>query len=402
MKKHRLILSQDTFLWIKNNKGLVYHSKNYLTFVFSLSEKLSEICHHLLILENLYSVELTEEDMSSSDVHHFVNNLLEIDAGQRISDIDMEKGTVSLMPVLKIHEDIDDFIKKHERGVGGNIIQHIHELTFYINGSKYGNDLYYRQTIFPTKHESVPEIEKIVRFVRNSKNPFLTNINMVGNVFSFPDFKILLRHIEAFEIPVTICVTVSDVLANRELLKSTDWYNKTRFRIITDKKDNIEQAISVFNDIGTPFSVDFIIFSEQDYFDIEQISTTVNGNFVPMYNDENMDFFESNVFISQEEILASALSKREIFKRQATNIFHFGKLTILPDGKVYADVNQTPLGTIEDTVYSIVYREFTEGKSWFKIRNFIPCKDCIYQWLCPSPSNYETIIGKPNLCYVKQ
>ena len=168
-----------------------------------------------------------------------------------------------------------------------------------------------------------------------------------------------------------------------------------------DKKDNIEQAVAFFEDIGTPFSVDFLIFSEQDYLDVEQISPTVNGNFVPMYNGENMDFFESNVFISQEEILASALSKREIFKRQATNVNHFGKLTVLPDGTVYADVNQTSLGTIDDTVYSIVYKEFTEGKSWFRVRDFAPCKDCIYQWLCPSPSNYEIAIGRSNLCHVK-
>jgi len=395
-------LSGNTFLWIKNSNGLAYQSKSYRAFVFSLSEKLSEICRNLLIIENLYSVELTEEAKNSSDVHHFVNNLLEIGAARLISDTDVKKGDVSLKPVLKIHETIDDFVRKHERGVGGRIIQHIHELTFFINGSKYGNDQFYRQTIFPTKHESMLEMEKIIRFIRNSKNPFLNNINLVGNIFSFPDFEVLLQNIETFEIPVTICITASDVLDNRELLKRTDWHDKTSFRILMDKKDNIEQVIVFFGDLKITFSVDFIVFSEKDYLGVEQISTTVKGSFVPVYNGENIDFFESNVFIQETEILASALSKREIFKRQATNIFYFGKLTVLSDGNVYADVNQIPLGTIDDTVYSIVYREFTEGKSWFRVRDFKPCKDCIYQWLCPSPSNYETIIGKANLCHVKQ
>jgi len=149
------------------------------------------------------------------------------------------------------------------------------------------------------------------------------------------------------------------------------------------------------------FSVDFIIFSEQDYLDIEEISATIKGNFVPVYNGENMDFFDSNVFINKDEIVTTNLSKREIFMRQAINIFHFGKLTVLPDGNVYADVNQAPLGTIDDTTYSIVYKEFTEGKSWLRIRDFAPCKGCIYQWLCPSPSNYEIAIGRFNLCHVK-
>ena len=401
MKKYRLILSQDTFLWIKNNEGLVYQSKKCRMFVFLLSEKLREICRHLLVLENLYTVELTEEELTNSNVRHFVDQLIEIEAGRLMLHSGLRKGTVSLMPVLKIHEEIEDFVLKHERGVGGKIIQHIHEPTFYINGSEYGNDRYYRQTIFPLKHDSILDMGKIIHFIRNSKNPFLSNINLVGNIFSFPGFDELLHHIETFDMPVTVCITASDVIANIEQIKN-DLHNKTCFRILMDNKDKIEQVITFLNNAGTTFSVDFIIFSEHDYLDIEQISKKVTGNFVPVYNGENNYFFESNVFIRQEEILACALSKRQIFIRQAFNIFHFGKLTVFSDGNVYADVNQNPLGTIDDTVYSIVYREFTEGKSWFRVRDFVPCNECIYQWLCPSPSNYEIAIGCPNLCHVKK
>ena len=401
MKKYRLILSGDTFLWIKSDEGLVYQSKNHKAFVFSLSEKLQEICRHLLVLEHLYTVELSDEDLNNPDVRHFADNLLAMDAGRLISDTETEKGAVSLMPVLKIHEEIDDFVRKHERGVGGSIIQHIHELTFYINGSEYGNDKYYHQTIFPTKTASTLETEKIIRFIRNSKNPFLSNINLAGNIFSYPDFEKLLRQIEVFEIKTTICITASDILTNKELLQKTAWNDKIAFRILMDEKNNIEQAVAIFENLKIPFSVDFILFSEQDYHDIEQIATKVKHNFVPLYTGENLDFFESNIFIHRDEILASALSKREIFIRQATNIHYFGKLTVLPNGNVYADVNQPPLGTINDTAYSIVYKEFTAGKSWFRIRNSAPCNDCVFQWLCPSPSNYETVIGRSNLCFVK-
>jgi pseudo-rSAM protein len=223
----------------------------------------------------------------------------------------------------------------------------------------------------------------------------------VGNVFSYSNFEELIREIEIFEISVTICVTASDVLAYKKLIEEIDWNDTISFRIVMNEKCDIEQIIAFFENIKIPFSVDFIVFSEQDYLDIEQIATTVKGDFVPMYNGKNIAFFESNVFISQEEIFAVALSKREIFMRQATNIFHFGKLTVLPDGKVYANVNQMSLGTIDDTVYSIVYKEFTEGKSWFRVRDCAPCKDCIFQWLCPSPSNYEIAIGRSNLCNVK-
>ena len=96
------------------------------------------------------------------------------------------------------------------------------------------------------------------------------------------------------------------------------------------------------------------------------------------------------------------LSKNEIFIRQAININDFGQLTVMPDGKVYANVNTPSLGTVDDSPYSIVYKEFTNGQSWFRLRTQAPCENCIYQWLCPSPSNYETVIGQPNLCHLEE
>ena len=76
-------------------------------------------------------------------------------------------------------------------------------------------------------------------------------------------------------------------------------------------------------------------------------------------------------------------------------------MTIFPNGNVYADVNEPPLGTVDDSPLSIVYKEISEGKSWLRIRKQAPCNGCVYQWLCPSPSNYETIIGQQNLCHLK-
>lgn len=75
----------------------------------------------------------------------------------------------------------------------------------------------------------------------------------------------------------------------------------------------------------------------------------------------------------------------------------------MPNGDVYANLNHPTLGNINmHSIHEIVDKEIKEGLSWFRIRNQAPCNECIYQWLCPSPSNYEISIGKPNLCHVKQ
>ena len=114
MKKYRLVLSEDTFLWIKSKEGLVYQSIKCQSFVFPLSDKLQKIGEHLLVLEHLYTIDFTEEELKSPDIRHFVDNLLAIDAGQLIPSTDTKKGDVSLMPVLKIHEQVDYFNEKHK------------------------------------------------------------------------------------------------------------------------------------------------------------------------------------------------------------------------------------------------------------------------------------------------
>lgn len=61
-----------------------------------------------------------------------------------------------------------------------------------------------------------------------------------------------------------------------------------------------------------------------------------------------------------------------------------------------------PIGDSEEKINELVFKEMKNGKAWFLTRDEVsPCKDCLFRYLCPSPSNYELVIGKPNLCHVK-
>lgn len=44
------------------------------------------------------------------------------------------------------------------------------------------------------------------------------------------------------------------------------------------------------------------------------------------------------------------------------------------------------------------YRYEPIGEWWEKTK---PCVECCNRYLCPSPSNYETALNKPNLCNIK-
>ena len=155
------------------------------------------------------------------------------------------------------------------------------------------------------------------------------------------------------------------------------------------------------------FTVDvlFKITSNEDYTHAERLINLCDidiYSFEPYYDGANLAFFKENVFLSTEDILVNPLSMKEIFAHQCLNTFDFGKLAIMPNGDVYANTNFVSLGNIKThTVHEIIYKELTDGHSWLRIRNQAPCNDCIYQWLCPSPSDYEIVIGKPNLCHIK-
>ena len=166
---------------------------------------------------------------------------------------------------------------------------------------------------------------------------------------------------------------------------------------------NLEQA-NKLTDIEN-FNVfwKFLVSSELEYLQTEALIERLKiqkSKIIPFYNGNNYDFFSDNIFTTLEDIDQIHLNRREIFANQYINAADFGKITVMPDGQIYANVNQAALGNINDDIRELIYNELVNGKSWLRIRDREPCVDCIYQWLCPSPSNYETVFGRYNLCHV--
>lgn len=140
---------------------------------------------------------------------------------------------------------------------------------------------------------------------------------------------------------------------------------------------------------------------------VEQAERMVAGieaercEWVPIFNGENLKFFEDNVLLSEEDILSAPISMREIFCRQKLNTNYFGKLHFFADGTVKADVNKEAIGRFaEKRVLGLVYDELTRNTAWRRIRGGERCSVCRYRFLCPSPGNYETVIDKEDLCKV--
>ncbi|MDR1199879.1 MAG: hypothetical protein LBK94_12870 [Prevotellaceae bacterium] len=201
--------------------------------------------------------------------------------------------------------------------------------------------------------------------------------------------------------PVTIYVHYSEAAVNSNVLDKLLIENFT-VKIICEIDKDLNGILSLLKD--KPYQYSFLIKNEEEYAICEQIAenlTAENYAVIPVF-DNNLQFFEDNVFLDKDDVLASGLGKREIFAHQAVNTNFFGDLIVLPDGKVYANINGKPIGTIENSVYDLIIQALDDNNSWRFIRNEKPCTDCLLHWLCPSPSNYERVIGKMNLCNMKQ
>jgi pseudo-rSAM protein len=214
MVKYWVTLLPETFLWIKNNRGLVYQSANQKSFKFDSVGEIANICNHLLIAENLYTIELTETDIEK--IGSWINSVMEINAGYLTQKNVNVKKPVSLKPIIKIQDNTKHYAWQHNRGIGGEIIRNLHELTFYINGSRHGDDDKYRQTVFPIKECDGLNINKILGFIDNAKSYFLSYINVVGNIFTYSGFDMLFAYMSESQKQFTINITLADFANNMQ------------------------------------------------------------------------------------------------------------------------------------------------------------------------------------------
>jgi pseudo-rSAM protein len=164
----------------------------------------------------------------------------------------------------------------------------------------------------------------------------------------------------------------------------------------------LKKICSIVNKEKT--SLHFIVENEEQYEKVEEIAADMNlekYTVIPVYTGENFDFFKENMFLDREDIFSETIPMRKIFRNQKLNSNDFGTLYILPDGRVKANINAESVGNIwsNDVLY-LLYREIMENTAWRKIRDSKPCNECLYQFFCPAPSDYERAIGRENLCHV--
>lgn len=398
--EQKLTLFPDTFLWMKKDRILLYNAKTFDIADFVATNGIRAQCEKLCNYDNLYSVPINDLEGLAEDLRNWVRAI----AGKFGMLTTLDNPIISLPPLLNIQNDIERLRKDKDRDIRENLLDYLTTLTVYIGGNHSGNKEYYRQIIYPVCHNEVLDVLTIASYLKEIFSSSLQTINLVVSNITDLDVISIRNLLAVYKEQITFYfshpITDDEMLVTDKLIK--EGY-KIRFICeATFYKPEADLKIEnmIANDKKSLLAYEFIVKNDKEYKYWTKVIETYkreNYQFVPVY-DNNEDYFKENIFLTESEIRESCLSRREIFAHQAINTLYFGTLTIMPDKKIYSDVNNPALGTIRDPIYDVILQEIEKNYIWRRIRNTDKCNQCIYQWLCPSPTQYEKAMNVECVC----
>lgn len=402
----------EPFVFISEDQQnvLFYNTNTGDGLTFKKNNIIQKVVAHLLCPENMYSILIDMEDLKEDALFNMVTSLQKKGFGD-IVEGDLRKPII-LPPILNLQKGVER-LKKNDMPVGENILSYLHEITIHVNGDCRQNcngcQSRFKQFLFCTKNENILAMDQIDRLLSTIVS-CAANINITGgNPFQYPYLNELLDALDKKYAIKTLLVHHLNLPKNADILHVFS-SRQFRLRLLVCEPYQIDEMVDISERLrGVGINHQWLIsidsepeYEKADLFYREMAENGIEVDIKPYYDGHNLAFFEEYIFPTCEDIIAGNHSRQDIFALQELNINHFGKLTVMPNGVVYANVNHEPLGTINDSIYDVLCREMEGRSAWRNTRyNMAICGQCIYKLICPSPSNYEIAIGRPNLCHVK-
>lgn len=385
----RFILYSDTFLWIKRENGLLYNCKSGKQYFFILTPDIKSICNHFLNVNNLYCYPFNYTS-TPVPVLNFFTEIEHLGLGRYLKP---SERIVVIPPLLKIEQSVER-MKAQNRVESIQVSDYLKSITIYIGGQGEKNNLY-QQTLYPFDSESRLSNAQIISFVHQAI--MLSNVEINIVITDLHDLKLpsLLKELAGYSERIKIILSYSNdrISMLKQLIEERysvvllcRWDSHFEKATSLRRTEAIHWHFLVRDEEGMSAALSFCENMNSDMYEIIPIA------------DNNLGFFRSNVFLNSDELKTIHVSKSQIYIHQTLNVNSFGKIVIMPDGAVFSNVLQPSIGTINDSLYELILKELLENHSWRVVRHSRHCDNCIYQWLCPSPTNYEVLLGHNRVC----
>ena len=415
MKYYWLYLESYVFVFKTNEKVLFYNSLSGHHFVVNSEMPLKEIISKILKPSEMYCIKLNSQHLEICQIRDFIALLRENYMGEIMEKDHVKDKPISLYPKVSVMKS-RKFLSS-DNNLGYKVMTYLNELTIQVTG-KCKNDCTFCNKInkqisscTSSLYSDVISIEQIENMFKSVLSSSITRVIFKGgNLFLYNDFDRLIHFLKfypnyifkfIFNYKHFECCNDHYISLLRDLSKAVNIEITIQFIGQIDFKELDEFNLFISNS-GLQTQYEFVVLNSIQYTDISTYCESMNDieyEIVP-YITLDSEFF-NDILIDDHSLFSQISTKRDIFRRQTLNTNDFGTLQIVSNGDVYANINMPKLGNInKDKLSELVCKEFVKGKSWFRIRNQSPCRNCVYQWLCPSPSNYELTLDKQNLCTI--
>lgn len=381
------MLKQSVFVWKKGSDCYFYDSASFIGQRFALEDSEAiRFVEAIADIDNLYSLLLKQEELEITGIRFIVEKLVALDFAKLINKCDVNEKPIQLPPILNLQSEVHRLIDgtQTDMTVGEDVLKNLQVLNIKLD--------YNATPLF---------IDKLVRMLDCLSHASLLELAVHGysSSLSIPDA--FWKQLEILPCLKRFVLSLDE--DSCYLVEQLKGCFSSRIIFDFDVAPDSYEIVEKLEKMEVDLKYNFLIFSEEDFawtsklIDAYQIK---KYQIIPRYNGRNLDFFKSCIYVDEQDILDSRQTKQNIFAHQALNTNDFGKLTITTDGKVHANLHHQAIGSIDEDLRMLVYKEMSKGSSWLRVRDMHPCSKCIFQWLCPSPSDYELEIGKPNLCHV--
>jgi pseudo-rSAM protein len=401
----------------KSSDCLLFNSLSGQHLVYRGNSKVSKILRRLSRPTNQRVIRLGSTEMADEELRDFVKKVRESYMGD-ILDAAYSRGKPALMPQRPRLDQEAKRLKKGEgRSVGEEVLEYLLQVSIQVNSECRekcnGCAGYYKQFLCCTRKPSGKEeleLSAISDLLDQIEWSSVSLVNIMGgNIFLYSELKPLIELLKkkTFEAHFYLhYLHLSKAPEDISLLT----FDKSKINLIVSppySKDHLAKSLDKAFQAEPGTKVLFVVESEEDTRQAEELISTMgllSYGYKPFFNGKNRPFFERNVFMEMEDIFKARPTLGEIYANMILNRLQFGRLTVLSNKKIYSNLNDPSLGTLDkEDIYQVLYREMDRGKSWLSTRGRIePCRRCILNAICPPLGNYEKVLKRNDLCHVSR
>ncbi len=392
----KYIIPDSVFFSNKTREALFYEINTQAFVVINKSTSALSVREFLdkLTLQNLFTIVV--ERGEDKDVDEIIDHLIELELLRCVPD-GTRDCSIPLIPILNDDLSFESNVEKKKESVSRRCLSnYLDQVTFYIGGKgalgKTHDNIISKQISYPLfTNQTIPY---------SSVSAFINQCNKIGAVQCI------------YEIVVTDATDICLFEFSEEMRSMKD---QIQFTLLSADQNvpvvkrllalgyKVYLLLDARNDTrvmdGINANYKMVIRDFNDFDEFKRLKENGIGIQPELVYDDNLSFLSNNFFIDPSDFEQIKCGKKELFIHQKINLSFWGRLFIDSDGFVYATpMRNAILGRISDSVLSIIYKEFIENTGWRLIRDTPCCADCIYQWLCPSPTALEYLIAPNRIC----